>query len=76
MLPLPVRDWIDAALAYPGVRLLDLTPHIAVESTQLPGDFHRDPADRIIVASARLHGCALLTADRKILDYTYVTTLK
>src|SRR5687768_488184 len=47
-LSLPVDEWLDRALAYPGVRLLDLTPRIAVESTRLPGDFHRDPADQII----------------------------
>lgn len=47
ILPLPVGKWLDQALAYPGVRLLELSPQIAVESTQLPGSFHRDPADQI-----------------------------
>jgi PIN domain nuclease of toxin-antitoxin system len=46
-------QWIEQALAYPGIRLLYLTPRMAIESTQLPGSFHRDPADQIIVA---LHG--------------------
>jgi PIN domain nuclease of toxin-antitoxin system len=64
-LRLPVGEWIAQALAYPGVRLLYLTPRIAVESTQLPGSFHRDPADQIIVATARIRGCALLTATRE-----------
>ena len=71
----PVRNWVEQALTYPGVRLLDLTPQIAVESTQLPGTFHRDSADQIIVATARFHNCALLTADDKILKYTHVNTL-
>lgn len=71
-LPNPVAGWLDQALAYPGVRLLDLTPRIAVESTQLPGTFHRDPADQIIVATARVHNCALMTADAKILAYPHV----
>lgn len=71
-LPCPVGDWINQALAYPGIRLLELTPEIAVESTQLPGAFHRDPADQIIVATARVYDCALLTADRKILTYPHV----
>jgi PIN domain nuclease of toxin-antitoxin system len=53
-LPVPIGEWLDQALAYPGMRLLELTPRIAVESTQLPGSFHRDPADQIIVATARL----------------------
>jgi PIN domain nuclease of toxin-antitoxin system len=71
----PVAEWINQALAYPGIRLLYLTPRIAVESTQLPGDFHRDPADQVIVATARIRGCSLLTADRRLLGYPHVKTL-
>ena len=71
-LPLPVEDWLQAALSYPGVRLLDLSPRIAVESTQLPGSFHKDPADQIIVATARVYDCPLMTADHKILAYSHV----
>jgi PIN domain nuclease of toxin-antitoxin system len=71
----PVAEWIEQALGYPGVRLLYLTPRIAVESTQLPGTFHRDPADQIIVATARIRSCALLTADARILEYPHVKTL-
>jgi PIN domain nuclease of toxin-antitoxin system len=74
-LPEAVGAWLDQALAYPGIRLLDLTPRIAWESTQLPGQFHRDPADQIIVATARVHGAGLVTVDRKIRDYAHVTTL-
>src|SRR5215212_8619453 len=68
-LPVPVGEWLDQALAYPGMRLLELTPGIAVESTQLPGTFHRDPADQIIVATARVYDCPLVTLDGKILAY-------
>jgi PIN domain nuclease of toxin-antitoxin system len=71
----PVAEWIEQALAYPGVRLLYLTPRIAVESTQLPGTFHRDPADQIIVATSRIRGCPLLTSDGRILAYPHVKTL-
>jgi PIN domain nuclease of toxin-antitoxin system len=71
----PVAEWINLALSLPGVRLLYLTPRIAVESTQLPGTFHRDPADQIIVATARIRACSLLTADAKILAYPHVKTL-
>jgi PIN domain nuclease of toxin-antitoxin system len=71
----PVAEWIEQALAYPGIRFLYLTPRIAVESTQLPGEFHRDPADQMIVATARIRGCALLTADARILRYPHVKTL-
>lgn len=75
-LPCPIGDWIKQALAYPGVRVLELTPEIAVESTRLPGAFHRDPADQMIVATARIYDCALLTSDTKILSYSHVNVLK
>ena len=71
----PVAEWIEQALAYPGIRLLYLTPRIAIESTRLPGTFHRDPADQIIVATGRIRRCPLLTADAKILAYPHVKTL-
>ena len=70
-----VSEWLEVALAYPGVQLINLTLPIVVESTQLIS-FHRDPADQIIVATARIYGCQLLTADRKILNYPDVETLK
>lgn len=70
-----VDEWLAAALAYPGVQLLNLTIPIVVESTKLTG-FHRDPADQLIVATARIYGCPLLTADSKILAYPDVQTLK
>jgi PIN domain nuclease of toxin-antitoxin system len=74
-LPSPVEDWIEKALQYPGIRLLNLTPRIVVGATQLPGNFHRDPADQLIVATARLHEIPLVTADRKILDYDGVRSI-
>jgi len=61
--------WIDEALGLPGVRLTPLLPSIAVDSVRLPGDALGDPADRIIIASARHVGVPLLTADRAILRY-------
>ncbi|MBI4753096.1 type II toxin-antitoxin system VapC family toxin, partial [Candidatus Desantisbacteria bacterium] len=67
--------WFEQALSYPGIRLLELTPEIAIESTQLPGYFHRDPADQLIVATAKVHGCQLVTSDSKILIYPYVETI-
>jgi PIN domain nuclease of toxin-antitoxin system len=75
-LPCPVADWLDQALSYPGVTLLELTPRIVVDSTQLPKSFHKDPADQLIVATARILDCPLLTADAKILNYPHVSTLK
>jgi PIN domain nuclease of toxin-antitoxin system len=74
-LPSPLEEWFEQALNYPGVQLLALTPEIAIESTRLPGEFHRDPADQIIVATARVYGCSLVTSDDKILNYPHVTTI-
>ena len=62
-------DWVADAFSAPGIRLAPLDPDIAVASTRLPGNFHGDPADRIIVATARAHGCPLVTADAAIIGY-------
>ncbi len=75
-LPVEPSEWLDAALSYPGVSLLNLTPEIAIESTRLPGDFHRDPFDQMIVATARLYGCPLVTTDHEILRYEHVQTVQ
>ncbi|HLA96563.1 MAG TPA: PIN domain-containing protein, partial [Pyrinomonadaceae bacterium] len=63
------------ALSLPNTILLPLSPRIAVESNNLPGEFHRDPADRIIVATARIYDCQLITYDSKIHDYEHVRLL-
>lgn len=65
----PVEEWVRAALRAPGVRLLPLTPEIAVESTRLPDEPPGDPADRLIAAGARVTGSRLVTRDRKLLAY-------
>lgn len=74
-LPCPLEEWFDQALSYPGIRLLELTPEIAIKSTQLPGKFHRDPADQIIVTTAMVSNCPLVTSDDKILKYPHVITI-
>lgn len=74
-LPVSLEKWFEQALSYPGVRIIELTPEIAIESTHLPGEFHRDPADQIIVATARVHNCPLVTSDERILDYSHVKTI-
>ncbi len=65
----PLLAWVKEALALPGIELKPLTPEIAVESSQLPNGFHGDPADRMIVATSRIHQLSLMTHDQKILDY-------
>ena len=72
LLPYPVSEWLRQALAYPGVRLIELSPDICVESTRLPSAFHRDPADQIIVATARILAAQLVTLDGKILSHSHV----
>jgi PIN domain nuclease of toxin-antitoxin system len=64
-----VDEWVQAALTAPGHRLVELTPEIALESTRLPPTLHGDPADRIIVATARFLGATLVTCDESILKY-------
>lgn len=64
-----VGAWLETVLAMPALRLAALEPAIAVDSVRLPGTLHADPADRIIIATARHLGSPLLTADRAILDY-------
>jgi PIN domain nuclease of toxin-antitoxin system len=60
--------WMRDALALPGVHLVPLEPEIAVASTRLPFEMHSDPADRILVATARHLGATLVTADRALLE--------
>jgi len=70
-LAIPVAQWLTQALQ-PPVQLLPLSPEVAVGSIQLPGPFHRDPADQLIVATARLYDCSLVTLDRMIRAYPHV----
>lgn len=71
----PLRDWLEQATAPPLVELIPITPAIAAEVASLPDSFHRDPADRILVASARVLGATLLTRDRRIIDSELVPTI-
>ena len=65
-----VGEWMDKALALPGIKLEPLSPAIAVASTRLPGTLNQDPADRIIVATARHLALPLITADANLLKYS------
>ena len=68
-LTLAPEVWFETLLSLPGARLSALTPGILLASTTLPGTPPSDPADRIIAATARLHGHVVITRDRKLLDY-------
>ena len=74
-LSIPLREWLEKAVAPPLVRRLGISPAIAAEMAALPDWFHRDPADRILVATARTLGATLLTQDRRIVDSALVETV-
>lgn len=71
----PIQEWMNTAISYPGIQLINITPEIAIASTQLPGNFHKDPADQIIVATARILNAPLLTEDSKIKNYPHLKLL-
>ena len=74
-LALPLREWLAKAVAPPLVRRQGISPAVAAEVAALPDSFHRDPADRILVATARVLGATLLTQDRRIVDASLAPTL-
>lgn len=68
-LPMDCLQWVKEALEAPGIQLMPILPPIAISSSRLPGKFHGDPADRLVVATARYLNGTIATADRKILEY-------
>jgi PIN domain nuclease of toxin-antitoxin system len=68
-------EWLGQALGYPGSQVLELTPDVAIVSTQLPGELHHEPVDQIIVATARVYRCPLVTSDGRMLAYPHVETV-
>jgi len=73
-LVLPPREWLERAAAPPLVRLVGISAAIAAAVAALPETFPRDPADRIIVASAQITGATLMTRDRRIIEAGIVAT--
>ena len=74
-LAMDADDWLTHAAALPGVRFIPVDRHIAVQSLRLPEPFHADPADRMIVATARSLNFPLVTADKGIHRYPHVKTV-
>ena len=68
-------EWLSYALDKTGIKVLEINPRIAIDVCYLPGDFHKDPADRLIVATARVNNLTLITRDEKILKYSHVKTV-
>lgn len=75
MLDRPVDQWVDEALTSPGLGVWELTRPILVQSCELPQPFHGDPADQILVATARRHGAVLVTKDERLRRYPHVQSL-
>jgi len=70
-----IVSWVEQALSLPGVQLLPFTPQIAIDSVNLPEPMHKDPSDRILVASARVEKLTLVTRDGDILAFAKATKL-
>ncbi len=68
-------EWIREALEMPKLRLVPLTPTLSYRSTTLPPPFHEDPADQIILATAREENATVMTKDKLIQEYTHVRTV-
>lgn len=75
VLRIPLDEWVEKTLEDLRADALPVTPQIAIEAYRLAEPFHRDPADRLIVACARLHELTLATADERILGWKHVSTL-
>lgn len=71
-LPCEVEGWMTESRRIFNCDETPLTTAIAQEAYRLPGSFHPDPADRLLVATARLHHWSILTGDRRILEYPHV----
>ena len=69
-----LKDWLSRAMAEPLVKLHRITPAVVAEISSLPVNFPKDPADRMIVATARLENATLLTCDQRIIDSGAVPT--
>jgi PIN domain nuclease of toxin-antitoxin system len=71
----PVEQWIELALARPELHLVELTRPILVESCKLPPPFRGDPADQLIVATARDCDAVIITKDERIRAYAHVRSV-
>jgi PIN domain nuclease of toxin-antitoxin system len=74
-LSMDIESWTKEVTEIKGVRFIPVDNEIGIKSTKLPGEFHKDPADRIIVATARKLAVPLVTVDEKIIQYPHVQTI-
>lgn len=64
-----MKEWVSQVMNIPGLNMIELSPDVLIESTILPTYMHKDPADRMIIASARSMNSYLMTKDEKIIEY-------
>jgi hypothetical protein len=72
----PIKDFLESISNINGLAIKDISPEIAAESIALMDEFHGDPADRIIVATAKSYGATLITRDQKILTWASLGHIK
>ena len=70
-----LETWVAEALHALLADTVPLTHETAIIAYNLPGEFHRDPADRMLVATAMVHDLTLVSADERILAYPHVLSL-
>jgi PIN domain nuclease of toxin-antitoxin system len=74
-LSMDIATWLATVQEIEEVEFVPIDNAIALEAVALPPEFHKDPADRLIVATARILGVPIVTADEKIRDYPHVRTI-
>jgi PIN domain nuclease of toxin-antitoxin system len=75
VLSMDVESWLGTVAQIDAVHFFPVDNEIGLKSVVLPGEFHKDPADRMIVATARRLAAPLVTRDEKILAYKHVKTI-
>jgi PIN domain nuclease of toxin-antitoxin system len=74
-LTMDLNEWLETVISIDAVQFVPVDNEVAIQSVQLPGDFHPDPADRMITALARHYSAVLVTSDDKIRNYKHVKTI-
>jgi PIN domain nuclease of toxin-antitoxin system len=72
---MPIAEWFRFALPQNRIKVIELSPEISIDATRLPAWEHKDPGDRLVVATARSHRLTILTSDAKMLSYPHVKSL-
>jgi len=74
-LTIDVSDWINKSESLPFINFIPVDNMIALRAVHLPGSFHNDPADRIIIATGLTMGAPIVTKDDRIMNYSHIETI-